>query len=357
MLIMGNVIDYIAWRGDLDFNQDPFNEVDNLILSSISYVEFEKVLKRDLLRDISISELGGYLSDKEPEYDKCIAEGVGLRLLKAASESNRYRNVIVSKYCSLYNKEKDLQFAATEFIISDSESYIAYRGTDKTIAGWKEDCLMAVMETEAEKEAYNYLNYVASGSQRSLYIGGHSKGAHLAVYAAAKSFESVRDRIKQVYSNDGPGFTAQFVESEYAKNIEPKVCRIIPDESVVGMLMMPIGEANVIKSSSKSIKQHDLLNWSIQGNRFVRAGKLKSNAVKTDRNIKRWSEGLDEQQKVILINDLFAVLEAAEVETISDIQNNPFKTLPLMRKKLNNLSPETRGIITEILKIMVKWKE
>lgn len=354
---MGNVIDYISWRGDLEFSQDEFNEVDNLIMSSIAYVSFEKLIKRDVTRDMTISEYGEYIDDEEPAYDKCIAEGVGLKILKAAAGSKRFGNVVISKYCSLYNKDKDLQFAAAEFILNENESYIAFRGTDNTIAGWKEDCLMAVLETEAEKEAVSYLNYVASGNGRKLYIGGHSKGAHLAVYAASRCYDLVWERIVYAFSNDGPGFTTQFVESEYAKKVEPKIYRIIPEESVVGMLLQPLGEPNVIKSSSRSIKQHDLLNWNVMGHRFVRAGKLKSNAVKADRNIKRLTEGLEEEEKISLINDLFAVLEAAEVDTLSELQNNIIKTIPLMKKRMNTLSPETKDRITDILKLLVKWKE
>lgn len=354
---MGNVIDYITWRGDLSFSQDGFNEVDNLILSSISYVAFEKVLGRDLHGEMSLKELASYIGNEEPDYDKCIAEGVGLKILKEAGNSQRFCNVVVSKYCTLYNKDKDLQFAAAEFVLTDEESYVAYRGTDNTIAGWKEDCLMAVLETEAEKEAVNYLNYVASGSSRKLYIGGHSKGAHLAVYASARCYDSVRERIEYAFSNDGPGFTAQFVDSEDATRIIPKIYRIIPEESVVGMLMIPLGEPHVIKSGSKRLKQHDLLNWTVSGNRFVRAGKLKSNAIKTDRSIKHWAEDFDEEQKINLINDLFAVLEASGVDTISEIQSNLMKTFPQMKKRLNELTPETKEKITSILKVMFKWKE
>ena len=39
---MANVFDYLKWRGDLSFSQDPPNEVDALILSLISYYEFEQ---------------------------------------------------------------------------------------------------------------------------------------------------------------------------------------------------------------------------------------------------------------------------------------------------------------------------
>ena len=41
---MANVVDYLHWRGDLTFENDPFNNVDNLILSILSYLGFGGVV-------------------------------------------------------------------------------------------------------------------------------------------------------------------------------------------------------------------------------------------------------------------------------------------------------------------------
>ena len=37
------VFDYLRWRGDLTFAQDSFNEVDNLVLCIISYINFRRI--------------------------------------------------------------------------------------------------------------------------------------------------------------------------------------------------------------------------------------------------------------------------------------------------------------------------
>ena len=36
------VTDYLTWRGDIPFSVDPFNEVDNLVLCIISYLDFSR---------------------------------------------------------------------------------------------------------------------------------------------------------------------------------------------------------------------------------------------------------------------------------------------------------------------------
>ena len=44
---MGNLSDYIHWRGDLQFNKDKFNDVDNLVLSQLAYVDFTNIIPSD----------------------------------------------------------------------------------------------------------------------------------------------------------------------------------------------------------------------------------------------------------------------------------------------------------------------
>ena len=41
---MANLMDYLDWRGDLTLEQSPFNEVDNLILSELSFVDFQEIV-------------------------------------------------------------------------------------------------------------------------------------------------------------------------------------------------------------------------------------------------------------------------------------------------------------------------
>ena len=45
---MANIMDYLKWRGDLTFTQSPFCEIDNLILSCLSYVDFDDIVPEHL---------------------------------------------------------------------------------------------------------------------------------------------------------------------------------------------------------------------------------------------------------------------------------------------------------------------
>ena len=44
---MTTIFDYVDWRGDLTFAQSELNEVDALILSMISYVDFDEIIGKD----------------------------------------------------------------------------------------------------------------------------------------------------------------------------------------------------------------------------------------------------------------------------------------------------------------------
>ena len=59
---MSNVSDYLKWRGDLDFSQAPFNDVDNLILAQIAYVDFTDIVPAPgSIETITIAEAAHFL--------------------------------------------------------------------------------------------------------------------------------------------------------------------------------------------------------------------------------------------------------------------------------------------------------
>ena len=41
---MANILDYLEWRGDISLQEDPFNAVDNLVLSWMAYVNLDEVM-------------------------------------------------------------------------------------------------------------------------------------------------------------------------------------------------------------------------------------------------------------------------------------------------------------------------
>ena len=53
---MGNILDYIKWRGDLEFDKDEFNSIDALILSQFSYLNLEDIVPESFSKKIKLKE-------------------------------------------------------------------------------------------------------------------------------------------------------------------------------------------------------------------------------------------------------------------------------------------------------------
>lgn len=350
---MAVLSDYIKWRGDLEFWQDGFNEFDNLVFSAISYVMMDEIFNTSDCKVLSLRLISDSYFSREYDPKKYGINSVlnnTPEILRQAAACKRYDNVLIRNYVSTVDTSRTLQFAAMEFLIPDGTSFIAFRGTDDTIVGWKEDFMMSVSETEAERDSVAYLNLVASCSSRNLRIGGHSKGGHLAVYAAAFCDEKIKDRILRVYSNDGPGFTSDFIKDKRTKSIQNKVLRILPVESIVGMLMEPVGKSIIVKSTAKGFAQHDLLSWCIDGMQFEKVSKISKGSAIFDKAITDWLGSFDDSERSTFVEELFSVLEASGMNTLTEIQDNRARTIPAMSRQFKTLSPQTKDKVNEVIK-------
>ncbi len=358
---MGTIKDYIKWRGDLEFSQDGFNEIDNLVLSCVSYVKMDDILT-SVLTELSIRDIGdayfgknkdnrnhreelhhnSFVIDPGDRSDEASVRSHRDRsvltdapvILKAIAETNRYKNIRVRNYLTMNDTERTLQFAAMEFLLPDGTSYVAYRGTDDTVVGWKEDFMLALKETEAEKEAVAYINKIARFTGRPLRIGGHSKGGHLAVFAAAKCDGMIKDRIINVYSNDGPGFMENMASSREIKEILPKLISIIPEESIVGLLMVPVGTPAIVKSTARSVRQHNLATWQLHGKTLDTVSDVSKGAKLTDRFIKENIGRMSPEELNEFIDNLFSVFDAAGASTFKEFKKGGLKSLQAVIQKV-----------------------
>lgn len=191
-----------------------------------------------------------------------------------------------------------------------------------------------------------------------LRIGGHSKGGNLAMYAAMQCGEEVQDKILSVYDNDGPGFPEGFFHGKDIEKILKKVTRIIPEASVIGMLLTHQKEPVIVDSTQKGIMQHDAFSWEIMGPSFIRKEKLTRKAETMDQQLHKWIDGMNEEQRANLIMELFSVLEATGAETIQQILDGGVKSLAAMARRLDKLEPESKAMVQELLSgLFAGWLE
>ena len=348
---MGNIMDYISWRGDLTFAQSPFNEVDNLILACFSYVNLDGIPavsgKKGIELKKLVKEFKKLHTIKELEADKSFIRLAPFMMFEMA-ESVRFGNCVIRNYVNEIVTEAEKQFSAVEIVLDDGTSYISFRGTDDTIIGWKEDFNLSTGVVPAQKRAVEYMQRISDKASGMLRVGGHSKGGNLAIYGSVMC-KSVHDKILEIYSNDGPGFSKEFQESPETAEMMPKIIRIIPEYSIIGTLLEHEKQPIIVASTSRGLLQHDGFSWEVQGPGLVRRDSLNKMALRFIEILHKWIDGMDMEQKRLLIEDLFATLQASGYENLSDVQSGGLKSLAAMVKRLDKFAPESRGMMQELL--------
>lgn len=348
---MGNIMDYISWRGDLSFEQSQFNEVDNLILACFSYVNLDGISAVTKQKGIGLKKLTKEFMKlhtmKELEADKSFIRLAPFMMMEMA-KSVRFGKCVVRNYVNDIVTEAEQQFAAMEIVLEDGTSYVSFRGTDDTIIGWKEDFNLSTGVVPAQKRAIEYLQKISEHTDGMLRAGGHSKGGNLAIYGSVMC-KSAHEKILEIYSNDGPGFSREFQELPETKEMMPKIIRIIPEYSIIGTLLEHEKEPVIVASSSKGLLQHDGFSWEVQGPALVRRDSLNKTALRFIEILHKWIDGMDMEQKRLLIEDLFATLQASGYENLSEVQSGGLKSLAAMVKRVEKFAPESRGMMQELL--------
>lgn len=348
---MGNIMDYISWRGDLSFEQSQFNEVDNLILACFSYVNLDGISAVTKQKGIGLKKLTKEFMKlhtmKELETDKSFIRLAPFMMMEMA-KSVRFGKCVVRNYVNDIVTEAEQQFAAMEIVLEDGTSYVSFRGTDDTIIGWKEDFNLSTGVVPAQKRAIEYLQKISEHTDGMLRVGGHSKGGNLAIYGSVMC-KSAHEKILEIYSNDGPGFSREFQELPEMKEMMPKIIRIIPEYSIIGTLLEHEKEPVIVASSSKGLLQHDGFSWEVQGPALVRRDSLNKTALRFIEILHKWIDGMDTEQKRLLIEDLFATLQASGYENLSEVQSGGLKSLAAMVKRVEKFAPESRGMMQELL--------
>lgn len=328
---MADMFDYLEWRGDILFTQMPPNPVDALIFSSLAYIGYEGIVSETMSDLITLKEFAeNFLPEdkqinkkviQQKKHDETIRVKSDLKLLKAAAESKRFANVSLCSYRDILLDEEETQFAAITFLLGNGSAFLAFRGTDYTLTGWKEDFNMTFQdEIPSQKLAVEYVQEFSEQSFAKLYLGGHSKGGNLAVYAAAKCEASIQERIQVVYNQDGPGFTDNLMGHPGYLAMVPKIRTYIPQSSIVGMLLEHEEPYSIIKSRQVGgALQHDPYSWEVMGPDFIYLEEVTKDSRLLERTIKSWMASMTNKERDVFVDSLFELLTAGGAEQAFDL--------------------------------------
>lgn len=385
---MADMLDYLDWRGDIPFSTDPFNEVDSLILSETAYVDFEgivpgleeksdtEVLRINAVPVVSVADAARRFWDLHSEAEIESSNTLYKRapyVLDRLCSGARFGEMYLGGYVNQVSSEKNEQMSAITYFLSDGSTFTAFRGTDDTLIGWKEDFTFSFMkETAGQKSAVEYLNKMygtcqsvdnastekticqEGGADFPIRVGGHSKGGNFAVYASAFCRADIRKRIVQVYSNDGPGLLDEITQMQEYKEILPKVHSVVPEESLFGILLNSGYYHKVTKSSEKGLWQHDALSWQIKRNHFEEAEGISSGSIALKKGIESWVYGMTPEERRETVDIIFTLLEETGFENVSELSAEHLRSIPDLVHAYMELSTEEKHTFHESVIRLIK---
>ena len=361
---MANVVDYLHWRGDLTFEKDPFNNVDNLILSILSYLGFGGVVPSE--RSEKRVQLGDACAKilKKLKGDPSLITGfsrVDGTFLEALVNAPRFANIELGRYVDRINVEKSLQFAAFTAYLPTGQMFVSFRGTDGTLVGWRENLNLSFKVTSADKSAALYLEkrireHLAEGNNSTcanVMVGGHSKGGNLASYAATVCPEELLGTLERVWSNDGPNMCPEILPATAHKVLGDKYIRILPEFSVVGMIFDdPAVPKLIVKSSETGMMAHDGVSWQVMRNTFEFADDFQPECKKINEAFSTWYKDLPLSQRERFTNELFDALSAGGAVYFSDIISSPANLQPVVTA-LTKTEKQTKEVFFDLLSSLV----
>ena len=350
-----NVMDYLRWRGDLTLSQDPFNEVDALLLCVLSYIDFTGVSElqvRDPAGAVPLRQAFELLGGGGEQLG---LSGLDYRpVMEQMASARRFEGLRLFGYENRHDETAEMQFGALSFLLPDESVFMAFMGTDRSMVGWKEDFNMSFLAAvpSQERAAEYAAETAALCPGRQLRLGGHSKGGNLAVWAAVHLPEAVQDRLVAVYNNDGPGFSGDLLDTAEYRRVEERVLNLVPESSIIGVLMAHDEDYEIIDSSYYAVMQHEPLSWVVMGNRFVRQEKRTLVGKLSDDVLREWFASMTPQEKKAFVDAMFDVLtRGGAITSLKDLPGGLAGGASFLTR-FASADEDQRSAITEALRLL-----
>ena len=326
---MANLFDYLDWRGDLSFCIDPVNEADLYLISKIGCPDLTGLVPADETEVALKTVVNGYRAQAEKA-----AAPLGIATSPLVMESfyrlttvPRFSTLMLSGFRRIDDHENTEQFSALTVRIPDGPRCVTFRGTDDNLFAWKENFHMSVMDTvPAQEDALRYLLWAMNAYEGSFIVCGHSKGGNLAIYAASLLPREMQDRIIGVYDFDGPGFQNGFLKKEGYLRLLPRLHSIVPENSIVGMLLSTGKEPEVAACNSFGAKAHDGFTWKVLGTGFVRAKGLSLTSSMFNRAMDETLASMSQTEREAFIENLFQIMTSTGAFTLTDLTEMRLKS-------------------------------
>ena len=351
---MANIINYINNYGDKNFKEEELNILDISIISILSYLNFDGILRPD--RSVKLGDAVSIFFDRYTKKELS-NHGLGLKdsykIAEAIKDKKRFKDLDLYNYYYITNH--DIQFSAMFIDINKYLTIISIEGTDDEIAGWKEDFELSYKyPIPAQRECIRYLNEnINLFNDRKYIICGHSKGGNLSLVGAMNLNMLKQHKIKKVYSFDGPGLRKNEYNSYKYKYISNKLINIVPNYSIVGLLLNNPDDFMIVKSNKKGLRAHSIYNWSINDKDFDYTDELSSFSIELDKTITKWIDNYDDDTRKIFVTDLFSIFDRCNITSLERIHAADIKAIMMVVKESSNISTTTKDMIKDFINILI----
>ena len=360
---MGIIFDYLDQVAYDSIYDTPFNELDMLMLTEITYLPFDQIVSDQMSPDCTCRLFEA--AEKVPQDLSMLVTKNRLKLLEKVASSTRFKNIKLMGYVNDIDPDIQKQFAAMIFKIKPDSYVLTFRGTDDSIIGWKEDFHMTYMDqVPAQKTAVNYLRKAMDAMPGQFILTGHSKGGNLASYAASQIEPEYQERIQSIYSYDAPGLNHSVITSQGYQTISDKIKRYIPQGSIVGMMLETPKQAQIVKSTAiGGLAQHDTFSWQISGQTFVLLDNLNPDSLQVDKTLKNWVDSVSDEELKDFFDLFFGLILDAGISSINDLTKlENFDKILAVFENANALTDQEREMLTRLAKLLVdmryqSWKD
>lgn len=352
---MGNMLDYMGQWGGFSLSERPFNEVDSLVLCQLIYLNYGRFVPGMEADGESVSIQEIYENpEREHILDDYWYREESKRLFALTAQSVRFRDLKMNYYVNVISQEEQTQFSAMTYFLEDGTVYLAYRGTDANIVGWKEDLNLAFSKpTYGQQLAVDYMEQVVQRirqqGKKGIYCGGHSKGGNLAVYAAMNCRPDTRARLIGVFSNDGPGFRPEIISRGQYEEIKDRLHKFIPQSSIVGTMLEEQRDFELIESAGYGFLQHNTYTWSVEDGAFVRVSNMSAKKSRMDAAFNQWVLSLTEEELHTFVDTLYEVIEASEASNVFEFEADWKNCLQNILEAAKGVDEDTKRMISRII--------
>ena len=310
-------------KNNLDtFDVTSFNIIDALAMAWIVYFDFAKI-KEKLPLTIKEIESIPYYKKQEP-YMSSFVPKYSRKFMHDMAVSPRFQDAELLDFDYVLDKNSGAQFAVIAVRLAGL-IVIAFKGTDVSYTGWREDFEMSYKETIASYSlAESFVNNILEKYSEKIILCGHSKGGNVATYLLSQLDDA--SRVEHVYSFDGPGFRIQGLFENKEDRLK-KFTKIIPQSSIVGVLFSNETDVKIIKSRSAMIVQHIPLIWVVKNNDFVYVKKRTLSSRYLEKSINSWIESLNDEERQRFTEIVFGELDKLDPQDFISFFKKIFKQI------------------------------